>query len=332
MRRMFARLTVLLWLFAMGQPAFAACNGTDLRTNLSDEETAWLNAELAGLPYAEGNHWRATRDGRVLHLIGTMHLSDPRLDAPLARLRDVVLDADMLLLEMTAEDEAALQARLSSDPAMLLLPDTTLPELLPEDVWEKMSAALASRGMPPFMAARFQPWYVSMLLAIPPCALGTDLTEDGLDGLIEGIATDAGIPRRALEDTETIFAAFADQPRDMQINMMLSSLVDPQVSEDLFATLLAAYFDEDTGEGWLVSELLAKRYSPIDPETSASVFGVIEQQLLVDRNRSWIPVLLDAVSEHDTVVAAFGAAHLVGPDGVLSLLAAEGFRLERLPF
>ena len=329
---MFIRLFALLFGLCLSQPLLAACDGTDLRTTLSPAEQARMQADLADIPYAEGNRWRATRDGRVIHLIGTMHLADPRLDAPLSRLREAVLGADLLLLEMTDEDEAALQARLSSDPGFLLLEDTTLPELLTEEEWGQMSEALSARGMPPFMAARFQPWYVSMLLAVPPCAATADLTAGGMDGMIQQMARDAGIPRAALEDVETIFAAFADQPRQMQVDMMLSALVDPQVSEDLFATLLASYFDEAPAEGWLLSALLAERYSPLEADTATGIFETMEQQLLIERNRSWIPVLLDASTQHGTVVAAFGAAHLPGRDGVLALLAAEGFEIERLPF
>ncbi|MCK0150389.1 TraB/GumN family protein [Marivita sp. S6314] len=329
---MLIRLISFLCLVGLSQPAFAACAGTDLRATLTSAEQSRLDTILTDAPFAEGNHWRATRDGRTIHLIGTMHLPDPRLDAPVNRLQGLIESADILLLEMTDEDEAALQSRLVSDPALLMLPDTTLPELLSEDQWSAMSDALQARGMPPFMAARFQPWYVSMLLAMPPCASLTDLTAGGLDARLEDIAKQADVPRAALEDVETIFAAFADQPRDVQIDMMLSALVEPEVSEDLFATLLASYFDEAPAEGWAMSTLLAERFSPIPADKAAAIFATLEHQLLIKRNRAWIPVLLDASEQHTVVVAAFGAAHLPGRDGVLNLLQAEGFTLDRLPF
>ncbi|MFP7569804.1 TraB/GumN family protein [Marivita sp. S2033] len=329
---MIIRMLHALCLVTLAGPAFAACSGSDLRETLTPAEQARIEAALDGAPYADGNHWRATRGDKVIHLIGTMHLADPRLAAPLERLRPIVESADLLLLEMTQEDEAALETRLASDPDLLLMPDATLPEILSEEDWAKMTEALTARGMPPFMAARFQPWYVSILLAIPPCAATPELAEGGMDALIEKIAQGAGVPRAALEDVETIFASFAEQPRQTQINMMLSALVEPKVSEDLFATLLASYFDEATAEGWAVSELLAQRYSPIDPDIAADIFATIEQELLIDRNHAWIPVLTNASLENDVVVAAFGAAHLPGEDGVLALLAAEGFALERLAF
>lgn len=329
---MIARLLSVLCCLVLALPAFAACSGNDLRATLDQGERDRLDAIVADDPFAQGNHWKATRGGATLHLIGTMHLSDPRLDAPLKRLRNTVESADLLLLEMTNEDELALQQRLSTDPSLLLMPDATLPDLLSEAQWAQMSEALNARGVPPFMAARFQPWYVSILLAIPPCASETDLSDGGLDARIEEIATSVGIPSAALEDVETIFAAFADQPRDVQIDMMLSALVDPAISEDLFATMLASYFDEAPAEGWAMSTILAERYSPIPSDAAAEIFATMEQELLIDRNRAWIPVLIEATEKNETVIAAFGAAHLPGRDGVLALLEAEGFSLERLPF
>ena len=329
---MFTRLVSLFVCLVLAHPVLAACAGNDLRPTFGPAEQARLQAALDETPFAEGNHWKATRGTATLHLIGTMHLADPRLDGPVSRLRDTIESADLLLLEMTGEDEQALQDRLTADPSFLLMSDATLPELLDEAQWQQMSDALNARGVPPFMAARFQPWYVSVILAVPPCAAATDLSAGGMDARLEEIAETRGIPRAALEDVETIFAAFADQPRDVQIDMMLSALVDPAINEDLFATLLASYFDEAPAEGWAVSSILAERYSPIPSDAAAEIFATMEQELLIDRNLAWIPVLLDATEQHETVVAAFGAAHLPGRNGVLALLEAEGFTLERLPF
>ena len=329
---MFTRLVSLFVCLVLAHPVLAACAGNDLRPTFGPAEQARLQAALDETPFAEGNHWKATRGTATLHLIGTMHLADPRLDGPVSRLRDTIESADLLLLEMTGEDEQALQDRLTADPSFLLMSDATLPELLDEAQWQQMSDALNARGVPPFMAARFQPWYVSVILAVPPCAAATDLSTGGMDARLEEIAETRGIPRAALEDVETIFAAFADQPRDVQIDMMLSALVDPAINEDLFATLLASYFDEAPAEGWAVSSILAERYSPIPSDAAAEIFATMEQELLIDRNLAWIPVLLDATEQHETVVAAFGAAHLPGQNGVLALLEAEGFTLERLPF
>ena len=67
----------------------------------------------------------------------------------------------------------------------------------------------------------------------------------------------------------------------------------------------------------------------MDPAQAARDIALMESALITDRNRAWIPVIL-AAAEKGPVVAAFGALHLAGDQGVLNLLAQEGFTLDRL--
>ena len=80
----------LLLALALPSAAAAQCHGTDLRASLTAEEQAEQQAALDGLPYATGNHWLAEKDGEVIHLIGTIHLGDARLDPVVTRLAPVI--------------------------------------------------------------------------------------------------------------------------------------------------------------------------------------------------------------------------------------------------
>ncbi len=325
--------TILLVWLATALPVLAACEGRDLRGSLSGDETAALAQRLSGAPYAEGNHWRATRGGAVLHLVGTMHVDDPRLDAVAERLAPLLDGAALLLLEMTEAEQADLAAAMATRPELLVMPDASLPGLLQEADWQRLSDALRARGMPPFVAARFQPWYVATLLSIPPCLQDGLAGAEGLDARLQEMAVVRSLPMRALEPFDTGFTAMADMPMEMQIDMLRAALTGPEIAEDLFATLTAGYFDERHLETWRLSAILAPRYSPLSPERDRAIFAAMEHRLLVRRNAAWLPVLTDALDNADgPVIAAFGAAHLGGRQGVLQLLAENGFALERLPF
>lgn len=326
-------LTVLTLLagFLAGQVS-AACSGQDLRPTLTSEEQAAMAEGIAARPYPVGNHWRATRGEEVLHLVGTVHLDDPGLAGPVSRLAPLIEDAAIVLLEMTAAEKTEMQKAMGTSPDLLLLPDTTLPELLAEDDWQRLSDALRARGMPPFMAARFRPWYVSMLLSLPPCLAQGLTAEAGLDARIEQMAVFAGVPVQALEAFDTGFRAFDEVPMAAQVDMLRASLTAPSDNEDMFATVLASYLDEAHAESWLLAQVLAPRFTTFD-EAAEEIFETLGANLLDARNRAWIPVILRALEDTDgTVVAAFGAGHLSGEAGVLALLATEGFVLERQPF
>ncbi|GAA4220595.1 hypothetical protein GGQ68_000469 [Sagittula marina] len=327
------RLFSLLLGVCLATSVQAQCSGVSLAEGLTEAERAAVNAQLDGLPYATGNHWIARKDDEELHLIGTVHLSDARLDGPTERLSPIVADAALLLLEMNAEDMDVMQQEITTDPAIFMLPDSSLPDLMPEEDWAKLSEAMEARGMPPFVGARMQPWYVSMLLSVPACMAAQLEQQDGLDARLEDAAEAAGVPTMSLEPYDTGLRLFAEIPMDIQLSMIRAALAPPDVNEDLFETLLSYYFAEDHAEGQLVLEAVSARLTALDPEENETVFRAMDDALIVQRNSNWLSVLLSALDDTEgPVVAAFGAAHLSGENGVLALLEGEGFALERAPF
>ncbi|SFD88965.1 TraB/GumN family protein [Roseivivax sediminis] len=314
----------------LAQPALADCDGTDLRGTFTAAEREDLDRALDGRPYAEGNHWIARRGEEVVHLVGTVHLSDPRLDGPLDTLRPVIESSRLLLLEATPDGLAELQERLRTDPGLIVLQDASLPELMPEAAWQRLADAASARGIPPVMAAKFQPWYLTLMVSVPPCATGQLADANGLDTRLQTIAEDAGTPMAALEEVEAVFSIFRDAPLEDQVEMLRAALIDPGTGDDIFATLLAAYFEEKPAQSWEVTRILARRDAP-DGSHLDTMFRDMEAALLLQRNRDWLPVILDATGPEPIVVAA-GAAHLQGTGGLADLLEGEGFTLTRGPF
>ncbi|EBA10142.1 TraB/GumN family protein [Sagittula stellata] len=313
--------------------AHARCAGDDLRPTLLPDEKAEVDARLAETPYTSGNHWIARRGDEIVHLVGTIHLSDPRLDGPTERLSPLLDDAAVLLLEMAGPDRKTMEASIASDPAMFMLSDGSLPDLLSEDEWQQLSSAMAARDMPAFIGARMQPWYVSMLLSVPACMKDLLEQNDGLDVRLEAIAEEKRVPTLSLEPWDTGLALFAAVPMAAQLSMIRSALAPPEVNEDLFETIITTYFEEAHAESQLVLEVLSPRLTPMQEEEADVVFDTVNSAMIDARNRAWIPVILDTLeSTEGPVVAAFGAAHLSGEEGVLNLLAEEGFELERAPF
>ena len=52
--------------------------------------------------------------------------------------------------------------------------------------------------------------------------------------------------------------------------------------------------------------------------------------LLRRRNTRWVPRIEAMTKGTDTVFITVGAAHLVGPDGLVSQLRAAGYSVERI--
>lgn len=336
-RRLLCTLALIAPLAAAPATVSAACAGTDLLADLPQAEAQALAEAMEGQPYPAGNHWLARKGKARITVIGTLHMFDPRMTAAMENLAPAVREADLLLVEATEQEMAQMQAELGRRPELLFLQDgpSLLERLGPRD-WAQLSAELAERGVPGMMAAKMQPWYVAMMLGMPACAMpkpGEQL--QGLDKLLMDVAAASGTPTRALEAFDTVFHIFAGFTIDQQLDMIRASLPLADRAEDMFATLTEAYFAEEHRKIWEYSRILTRTAPGTDPVQAEADFDLLERALLTERNRAWMRVIRaeagDGRAPRHLVVAA-GAAHLSGPDGVLALLAADGWDMERRPF
>jgi len=327
----FARLAgTFATLFALSGPLAAECVGPNLFEVMPPDRLAAIEAAANAVPFATGNHWRATRGDEVITLIGTYHFDDPRHAATLAVIAPEIAAATTVLVEAGPEEERQLLERVGSDPGTLMITEgPTLVEMLPPEVWADLSQALLRRGIPGFMAAKFRPWYVTVLLAIPPCAMAQVTGGKGLDGLVIATAEAAGVPVRGLEPYDTVLDIFAAMTTAEQLALIETSLALEDQADAHFITLADSYF---AGESRKIWELMRFASYDLPGYTRAEIdaeFLRFEELLNASRNRAWIPVLTAAAAE-GPVFAAFGALHLSGHEGVLALLEAEGFRLTEL--
>lgn len=316
---------------ALVTPVLAECTGQNLFTTLPPDRLAAIEAATAAVPYPSGNHWRATRGDEVITLIGTYHFDDPRHLPNLETITPAITSATTVLVEAGPDEEKQLLDLIGRDPSkVMIMEGPTLLQTLPPDTWKALSRALTARGIPSFMAAKLRPRYVTVLLAIPPCAMATMTDPKGLDGLVIDTALAAGVPVRGLEPFDTIFAIFDAMTEAEQITLIQSTLALEAQADAHFITMADSYF---AGEGRKIWEFMRNSSYDLPGYTREEVdaeFMRLEELLSSSRNRAWIPVLTDAAAD-GPVFAAFGALHLSGDQGVLTLLEAEGFTITALP-
>lgn len=312
------------------QPAFSQCVGQNLLNALPEADRAALQARADAAPFAQGNLWRATKGDAEITIVGTYHLGDARLATTMQVIDPMIAESTTVLVEAGPEEEAQLMARMADDPSgMLVTSGPSLMEQLPPGDWARLQKAMDARQIPGSMAARFQPWYVSILLSVPPCAMASLAEQDGLDKRVIAAAEQASVPIRALEPYDTVLKLFGDMPARAQIEMVQTALVMEDRAADSSITLADAYFAQNSRVVW---ELLQDQALDLPGYTLERVdleFGMMEEALMNGRNRNWLPVI-EAAADAGPVFAAFGALHLSGNDGVLNLLAGRGWVLERL--
>lgn len=325
-----AILTLIATLAAV--PATALCSGESYLTRLDPTQREAIDGTTATTLNGEGLLWILTRDTKTLTVVGTMHIYDPRLDPIRAKVRPALRDADLMMVEATDAEETAMKDAFVEDPTLYLITEgPTLPDLLGPADWQKVVAAAADRGLPGFMVAQMQPWYLALTLGIPACAMAELAAgQRGLDHMLIADAAEFDVPLQALEGWETLLEVMTDGTQEEQIALLKLGLIDAADQQSLFVAMLDTYFAEATAAVWDISQIAAQELTGLSEEDAATQMRETQDILLHRRNHNWIPVIEKAAETNDNIVVAVGAGHLPGAEGILALLAAEGWSVERL--
>ncbi len=311
--------------------AYAACEGRDLRLDLSAEAQAALDNTLQDIPFPEGNHWIATKGDTVLHLIGTLHTNDPRMGPVVDRLTPVLSKADAFYFEVTKTEMEAFEKDLSDDLSPVLITSgPTLIDLMSEQDWATLSATLAERGIPSWMAAKMRPWFLSMMLGIPPCLMDTPDFDRGMDTRLTELAEAHGIPQHSLERIEDLIAMFDSHSLEDQVASLTRMSGALQAGSDQIVTMANAYIEEQHATILELAKIQGLEASGLTPEEFDAEWRNFEDQLLVQRNANWMAQILELKDQ--TTVIAVGAGHLSNDYGLLNQLQQAGYHLERAEF
>ncbi len=332
MSRFFLVCLTLVLALTGAPPAAAQCVGLNLFDGMDPARRAEITEAADAVPFARGNFWQATRGEEIITIAGTYHFDDPRHAPNIAALAPYITDATTVLVEAGPDEEKALMQKMSREPSVMVITEgLPLNQRLPPEVWDPLKDAMSNRGVPPFMTAKFQPWYVLTLLSIPPCAMA-QMTEKpkGLDGAVIDTALAAGVPVRGLEPFDTVFKIFGDISPEELTDLLVSTLAVEDMSEDYFTTLVDSYFAGESRMAWELMRFAGYEMPGYTRDQVDADFARMEELVAASRNRAWIPVLTEAAAQ-GPVFSAFGALHLSGKDGVLNLLQQEGYALKELP-
>ena len=271
-------------------------------------------APLRAQPPVRAFLWQMTRpDGARLSLAGSIHLLRAD-DYPLASAYDAAFREAGQLIE-----ELDLGAAVAPDGQFLLLQRGMLPPgeradtRLSAPTHAALATAASRLALPLTPLLQFKPWSLAMTLeSIGAQQAGFDPAL-GLDQHYYARAVAAGVPVRGLETLAFQIDQLDTLPADAQDRMLAGTL--RQLADDASAlpTLAAAWRAGDASAVERVA-LTDLRDEP-----------VLYDRLLRARNRQWIPALDAAATRQSPPFVVVGAAHLVGPDGLIALLQQRGY-------
>ncbi len=279
---------------------------------------------LAGPACAESPRpllWKVSDPDNSIYLLGSFHLLKAS-DYPLAPSTDAAFeDAERVVFELSPAELSDPAGSVRMAAAARRADGRTLQQSLPEDTWQTLQAYAALRQQSTEHFQGMDAWFVSLVISLTEMQLlGLD-TERGLDKHFADRALKAGKPTQGLETFDQQIALFEGMSADEQRQALEDSLdevSEMQAEIQRMHTLWRAGDAEGLFEA-TGAELKAK-------------YPGVYKRLNSDRNLAWLPrlrAMLDDSDSDDTLVVV-GALHLLGEDGVVELLRAKGYTVERL--
>lgn len=268
------------------------------------------HALAADLLYGQGLLWKIEgAASRPSYLFGTIHSEDPRVLALPPAVQTAFNQADIYVMEALL-DESALQ----SMGAMLFDDGHTLQQVLSPATYAKTVAGMANYGMPEAAISLMKPWAAAVTLSMPKPKTGVVLDLALLQQAQAQHKQTAGLETMAEQ-----MAVLDNLSLPEQVTMLEDTLRQLPSLEQTFVVMHKAYLRRDLAALWKISDAQMA-------QGDKAVGKKIMEQLLDKRNRRMAERMLPYLKQGNAFIA-IGALHLPGAQGVLKLLAQQGFGL-----
>jgi len=268
--------------------------------------------------HAEPALFRISDDDTTIYLLGTVHLLDPNAQWRSEVIDTALREADAVYFEADAysTDQSAMQAAVMEHG---LLPEgELLSEIVPEDDWKRVTEYVQERGLPIEIIQPLQPWLASITLSVLSAAESGLSPTAGVDFSLYFSLNGSGIERRFFETVDEQIEFFADLSVDVQIQLLVESVVHADEGQQLVDDLLAA---------WIAGDM--ERVDELANGSLEADFPEIYEVIILRRNETWAQELTTLMVSPGTYFVAVGAAHVPGEQGVLNLMREAGFAVER---
>lgn len=306
------------------------CTGKNVLDELKAQDPARYTkvlAEAEKTPNGKGIFWKIEKDSLApSYLLGTMHVTDPRVLAMPAGAADAAKDAKTVAIESDEIlDEKKAMAGLMTKPDLLMFMDgQTIRTLLPEDKVAKLEAALKERNIPLAAVQSFKPWMISGMIALPACELARKANAAPfLDKKIALDAIAAGKPVKGLETMQEQISAMASLPLDLHLKALAETLELGSRMDDVTETMTELYVSGDIG---LTVPMLRALTPEEDAKEADDGYAAFEEMIITKRNHIMAERAAPMLNEGGLFLAV-GALHLPGEEGVIELLRSQGFKV-----
>jgi uncharacterized protein YbaP (TraB family) len=277
-------------------------------------------ALLAAAPAASAKTfaWKATGKGGTIYLVGSIHVMSESFYPLNPALEAAFKDSDLLVEEVDMAEMSDPTTQLSMLTRGMLPSNQSLDKVISPATMALVKKATGDLGADGGPLMRFKPWMLAIALQ------GIELMKAGFDpalGLDQHFYDQAKEAGRAVQGLETVayqISRFDEMTPEQQDRMLAETLKELETETTTVGKL---------GDAWKAGDVATvERIALADVKSDPAMY----QRLLVERNKNWIPKIDALFARRGKAMVVVGAAHLVGPDGLVAMLRAKGYTVEQL--
>lgn len=281
---------------------FCSCNAqpqqVPLKPNADDNTLLW---EVSGK--------RLTRSS---YIFGTFHMMCKDDIHFSTQLKTAIKNSEQVYLELDMDDPATLFGGLL---LMNMKNGKKLQDLYTAEEYKKIAGFFNDTLHTPItLFQKMKPFFLVAMLypKMMPCKKVSGIEEE-----LMKLAKENKKDIKGLETMEFQSAVFDSIPYEEQAKELLKSIDSLASYQKYFDTMMNVY--------------KSQRISEIEKLFNNHEFGIGEHEdiLLVNRNKNWVIQLKELMNKQALFVAV-GAGHLVGRQGLISLLRKEGYTVKPL--
>ena len=251
------------------------------------------------------------------YLFGTIHII-PSKDYFLPNGAMSALDASKkVVFEIDLKEMTDMSAMMGMMNKIMMKDNKSLKDLMSAADYKLVGDHFQKMGLPIFMLERLKPMFLTVFASgdMDPSGMQNGSMKSYEMELME-LAKNAGKETGGLETIDFQLSLFDAIPYEAQAKMLVDAikgLTDTE-GEGEFAKMTKMYISQDINA---MIETIS--------EEGSDVSG-FEDKLLTERNKNWIPQIIEGAKTQSTFYAV-GAGHLAGPNGVIQLLRKAGMKV-----
>jgi uncharacterized protein YbaP (TraB family) len=268
--------------------------------------------------WAESSVWVVSSSKANVYLAGSFHILRAS-DYPLPpEFFTAYQDSRKIVFEITPGEMEKPQYMEKVMGMAIYSDGTTLKDHVTKTAYARAENFCKERNYPLEQYQLFKPTMFMMTLTLLEMTkIGAD-PQKGIDYFFKDKAIQDGKATGSLETADQQIRLLTSIDENMGSEQILESIEEIKKIEVMLEGYLAAWRKGDEAK---MEELFIKELK---------TYPKLYQTFIVDRNNKWMSSIEGYLNDKGNTMVVVGTAHLVGPDGLVSLLSKRGYKVVKL--